>query len=483
MELVVTHVQGDGFIPNLLRPETGKVVADKVADFFPQRTLSGLQLIFPPINFSAATPVKRRGKSMSRRTGQTGHIEKSGKWWVIRWWMDVPGQEKRVLKRAKLCPVAGPGALSASERKRRGREVIAESGADTVEHFNEVVKGQRADVLTFEQQSKRWIEHLQKRKRKPVASSTIEDWERTLRNWINPHIGDCAVADVNNAVLKTLVAKMSKGGLSPKTIENYIQVPKMVVASATDDDGNQVYPRKWNHEFIDMPVVEHSEQNRPSFSSEIMTGLAKYRRPREQMVFIIAAAGGLRIGEALGIEIDKHLSTDCSVISIKQKARQGRLEGRLKTPSAIRQVDLHSDVAKLLQAFIGMRRAGLLFQTKSGKPLSLSNILRRHLHPALKKLHYVNPSKGDHKAGSHAFRRFRNTYLKNETACPKGLRDYWLGHAGNSMDDLYDMVKDNTAFRKKKAEEFGIGFELPSTVSVVPNVPKKQRKARSAKAA
>lgn len=110
---------------------------------------------------------------MSRRTGQTGHIEKSGKWWVIRWWTDVPGQEKRELKRAKLWPVAGPGALSASERKRRGREVIAGSGADTVEYFNELVKRQRADVLTFEQQSKRWVELLQKRKRKPVASSTI----------------------------------------------------------------------------------------------------------------------------------------------------------------------------------------------------------------------------------------------------------------------------------------------------------------------
>ena len=166
-----------------------------------------------------------------------------------------------------------------------------------VEYFNKVVKGQRADVLTFEQQSKRWIEHLQKRKRKPVASTTIEDWERTLKNWINPHIGDCPVSDVNNAVLKTLVAKMSKSGLAPKTIDNYIQIPKMVVASVMDDDGNQVYPRKWNNEFIDMPIVEQSEQNRPSFSSEIMTGLAKYRRPREQMIFIIAAAGGLRIGE------------------------------------------------------------------------------------------------------------------------------------------------------------------------------------------
>jgi hypothetical protein len=34
------------------------------------------------------------------------------------------------------------------------------------------------------------------------------------------------------------------------------------------------------------------------------------------------------------------------------------------------------------------------------------------------------------------------------------------------MDDLYDMVKDGTAFRKKKAEEYGIGFELPGSVSL-----------------
>src|ERR1700739_4559456 len=58
---------------------------------------------------NGATPVKRRGKSMSRRAGQTGHIEQSGKWWVVRWWMDVPNQEKRILKRGKICPISGPG--------------------------------------------------------------------------------------------------------------------------------------------------------------------------------------------------------------------------------------------------------------------------------------------------------------------------------------------------------------------------------------
>ncbi len=51
------------------------------------------------------------------------------------------------------------------------------------------------------------------------------------------------------------------------------------------------------------------------------------------------------------------------------------------------------------------------------------------------------------------------------------------------MDDLYDMVKDKATFRKKKAEECGIGFELPSLLSIVPNVPKTHSKSKSAKAA
>ncbi len=113
--------------------------------------------------------------------------------------------------------------------------------------------------------------------------------------------------------------------------------------------------------------------------------------------------------------------------------------------------------------------------------MTLTNVLRRHLHPALKELGYQNEYTGDHKAGTHAFRRYRSTYLRNETSCSKGLRDYWLGHAGNTMDNLYDMVKHNAALRKQKAAEYGVGFELP--LSVVPNVPKKSVRTKYAKAA
>ena len=268
-----------------------------------------LQLPVAETKVVAATPVKRRGKSMSRRTGQNGYIEQSGKWWVVRWWMDVPGQEQRRHLRAKICPISGPGSLSKSAMERRSHEIITESGADTEEYFNKAVT--QSHSVTFRQQAKRWLAHQKERKRKPIAASTLKTWAACIDNWLNPSIGDLPLSEINNAVLKTVVAEMSKGGLSPKTItHNYTPVVKMVVASAVDEQGEEIHPRKWNAEFIDLPVVEKERQNTPTFSSEVMAGLARWKRRRERTVFILCGATGLRIGEALGIEIDKHISPD-----------------------------------------------------------------------------------------------------------------------------------------------------------------------------
>ncbi len=143
-------------------------------------------------------------------------------------------------------------------------------------------------------------------------------------------------------------------------------------------------------------------------------------------------------------------------------------------------MDLHPVIAGLLKAYVGERKSGFLFSSRNGKPVSSSNVIRRHLHPALKKLKYVNPHTGTHKAGNHAFRRFRNTFLRNKTQCPEGLRNYWMGHSGDSMDDLYDKIKEDVQFRKTWAEKCGFGFEL---CSVVPNVPKIAKKTKAQKAA
>jgi len=66
---------------------------------------------------------KRRGKSLSRRSGQYGYIGINKGWYVARYRLDVPGQQKRVYKSKRICTVDGPDCLTVTERRRKLREM------------------------------------------------------------------------------------------------------------------------------------------------------------------------------------------------------------------------------------------------------------------------------------------------------------------------------------------------------------------------
>jgi integrase len=417
-----------------------------------------------------ATPEKRAriGKSMSRRSGQSGSIQQDGNWYVVRFWKDVAGQERRQRVREKICPISGPGKLSVSERQRKAKEIIEASGADTVEYFNKVVRSNHG--VTFREQAIIWLAQMQDRKRKPVAPSTLGIWESALRNWLNPNIGDMPLESIGNLALKNLGATMVKGGLGASAIRSYTNAVKMVVASAVNEEGDALHPRKWNHDFIDLP--EDKKQRQPNFTSEVVTGIVAAPQKEQMSVFyVLCAAGGLRFGEALGIDI-RNISPDCSMIKIYQKAWRGQVHTFLKSDAAKREIDLHSSVAAILKEFIGRRTSGLLFCSSTGKQLWQTNTLRRSLHPILKDLGWKDLESGCKKTGAHAFRRFRLTWLRKNDV-PKDLEHFWMGHEDEEIGDRYSKLKDDVAFRKEVVERIGLGFELPSKKVVVgPNGPK-----------
>jgi len=227
-----------------------------------------------------------------------------------------------------------------------------------------------------------------------------------------------------------------------------VQVVKMVVASAVNEKGKQTHPREWNEEFIDLPVVSKKKQRCPTFSGDVVTGiLSKTKKEKYR-----------RFGEGLGIDI-KNISPDCSTIKIIEKAWRGERQRFLKTESGEREVDIHPSVAAMLREYIGERKSGLLFASKSGRPFTaikhLAGILRRTLHPILAEL-------SQPKCGAHAFRRFRNAYLRNYALCPEGLRKFWLGWSDQDMSDLYDKIREDDAFRKEWAEKAGVGYTIPA---------------------
>ena len=51
------------------------------------------------------------------------------------------------------------------------------------------------------------------------------------------------------------------------------------------------------------------------------------------------------------------------------------------------------------------------------------------------------------------------TWLRKQSA-PEDLIRFWLGHANKSVTDVYSKLKEDVTFRKKVAEQVGIGFEL-----------------------
>ena len=176
---------------------------------------------------------------------------------------------------------------------------------------------------------------------------------------------------------------LKAANLSAGKIVEILGVAKWIVASAIDEEtGRQKFPREWNHDYIDLPVVEATEQARPTLDAEDVAACIANAKGRYRVLYALLAGTGLRIGEALAIHLDDGdhttISPDCKTINVR-KSMWREKEQAPKTPAAKRSVDLCNEVAAYLKEYIGGRTSGLLFQTDSGLPLAQSNIIETPL--------------------------------------------------------------------------------------------------------
>ena len=87
---------------------------------------------------------------------------------------------------------------------------------------------------------------------------------------------------------------------------------------------------------------------------------------------------------------------------------------------------------------------------------------------------------GVEKAGFHAMRRYRATWLRKQRA-PEDLIRFWLGHSDTSVTDGYSKLAEDEEYRLEVAESVGTGFDVPA--SMRPTRPKKQGEVELKKAA
>ena len=411
-----------------------------------------------------AAPIRRRGKSMSRRIGQNGEVfvkqlcKKGGcthpkglcpKYG--RYWKDVLGQPSR----QRLCISFGRVTPTVAERKLR--EHILATGVDSVETFNEVT----GLLPTFREQAQWWLKEiraghiLSKKRRTPMRSATIAGYESAVM-WLNSIIGDKPVAEVKNEAARELVTAMktAKPPLADKTIVTYFQVVKAVVASAVNTEGEQLHSRNWNFHHIGLPIVNEKKQNKPTVTAREVEQIVSMATGRYRVLFALLAGSGLRIGEALGLRVDKHISPDCKTLYIRQSVWNGK-EQDPKTENAVRNIDVYSGLAVMLKDYTRNRTNGFLFHSDSGKPLVQRNVLRDGLNPILTRLNLKQNGKA-----FHSFRRFRVMHLR-KSRVPWDLEKFWIGHANKDVTDKYAaQLKEDVEWRKDVAEKTGLGFAL-----------------------
>jgi integrase len=241
---------------------------------------------------------------MTRRSGQTGNIVVAGKWYRVRWREDVEGQEKRPQRSEKVAPVVfnahGQPKRASLEVKRKAREIVENSGANSVERFNRVVFGSQ----TFRERAETWLVEVRQRRFGAYKDTTLPTISYALNRHVFPIIGDVLVSQVNNKTCKPLVTAMFDAGLSVCSVNNYMKVVLQIVRSQKDaESGLPIHNLKWNREFLDLPKINRDEQNVPAFDAEQINKLIADSEGDERMLYIVLAATGLRIGECLGLEV------------------------------------------------------------------------------------------------------------------------------------------------------------------------------------
>ena len=287
------------------------------------------------------------------------------------------------------------------------------------------------------------MESLATRRRRPLKPATIYGWQHCLDRWILPYLGDKLLLNVGNGALRQFVEILSAAGLAPKTIVNVVTVVKLVVASAVNEEGNQIHARVWNHEFIQLPLVIKEKQNRPTIKAEEISALLKNVKERYAVLVALVAGTGLRLGEAPAVRTED-FDPDCRVLHV-QRSLWHRREQAPKTPNGIRLLDLPQALARVLRRY-SERKHGYLFTTAAGRTLDPRN--------ALKALHAVGK-----RGGFHAFRGFRVAILR-KAGVPDNLIRQWLGHSQNLLDHYRAQLQHDETYRQDWCERAGLGFEL-----------------------
>jgi integrase len=308
-------------------------------------------------------------------------------------------------------------------------------------------------VYNFELQAARWLKGLRNRDCDPVAPSTLATFESKVKTILSVVGPWTKLETFRNAAMAKFVLDVKKFKWAPSTLADHILVIKLIISSATDAEGEELFPRTWKRRVINAPRIDRDKQHTPCLTrDDVETLLHKAKTEQEKLIYAFLCGSGLRVSEAQAVRVSGNEEQTSwnpltATVSVRNSCFRGKETGRTKTSAGRRNVILCSELNQALVAFATKEKrenGSFLFQSKNGLPLKQSTLRYRMAQ------HVPD-------AAPHAARRFRISWLRKCRVLEEIIRSL-VGHADESITDNYSFQEESTV--RSAIEAAGLGFHL-----------------------
>lgn len=269
-----------------------------------------------------------------------------------------------------------------------------------------------------------------------MKRSTVLNMTGHLRNHLLPFFGTKQVREITTRDIDLFLSNLA---VSRKTKKNIFTTLKLILKQG----------RAWGNVRENIweaaKRIGKSNPNVQSYSDAEVEEILSRSTGAIRLYYWLAVETGMRRGEQCGLRICD-FDPARKLISVRQAVWRGKVQTP-KTPNAIRDIPIPSEIVDALKAHIGERKEGFIFETANGTPWNADLLLKRHLRRKLKVKGHLH--------------MFRHTFATRQlqAGVPVAVVSKLLGHASISTTyNIYCHVLDDhlKEFEQKRANVLGI---------------------------
>ncbi len=372
-----------------------------------------------------------------RRQYGSGCLLVKGKGFAIRWReleIAPDGTRQKVLRYETL------GEVTRKEAQETLAQKLAAAGNITPQRsrvaFGVVAREWQANVLPI------------------YKKSTQKNHQHILKKHLLPRFDEKPLCELTRQEIQAYIAHLMQEEYAPKTIDHIHDVLSAVLRTAV----------KWGHlqdnpaRGVDLPTLKTVRSKWVLTTGQAAELLKKLPLLPRTMVGL-AMLTGLRRGELFALRWGDFDETS-RTLAVGQAVYEGSFDTP-KTEAGVRELPLAGSALSLLDAWKKARAKrvapdALIFSTRSGKPISPNNVLRRWVFPACDDLKFRRAT----------WLTFRRTYSSwsHDQGVPGKVVAQLMGHAKvDTTLNVYTQVLDasvRSAADRVGAELFTIVHSL-----------------------